>query len=77
MTHWQDGPYRIEVKAGQKKAICKCGRTQNPPFCDGSHKGTDIEPFRLTFDEDKRISICGCGKSSKLPYCDGSHGSVT
>lgn len=74
MTYWQDFPFRMEVKKGEKKAICSCGKTQNPPFCDGSHKGSDKVPYRLSFEEDKRISICGCGKSKKQPFCDGSHG---
>lgn len=73
MTHWKDGPYRLEVKEGEKKAICKCGKTKTPPFCDGSHKGSGIEPYRVTFDENKRVSVCGCGKSANMPFCDGSH----
>lgn len=71
--NWQNHPYRIEVKAGEKKAFCRCGKTKNPPYCDGSHKGTDVEPYRVTFDQDKKVAICGCGKSAKMPYCDGSH----
>lgn len=34
----------IEVEAGKTYYWCACGRTQNQPFCDGSHKGTDISP---------------------------------
>ncbi len=26
----------------QHYALCRCGRTQNPPFCDGSHATTDF-----------------------------------
>ncbi len=75
--HWQDTPYRIQVKSGDKKSICRCGKTQNPPFCDGAHKGTGIEPDRITFNEDQTVAICGCGKSQKMPYCDGSHRKAT
>ncbi len=32
-------PYVIQEKPG-KKAYCACGLTGNPPYCDGSHKGT-------------------------------------
>lgn len=71
--HWEDKPYRMEVKKGEKKAFCQCGQTKNPPFCDGAHKGTGVEPIRVTFEEDRKVSICMCGKSEKMPYCDGSH----
>lgn len=71
--HWQDYPFKIEVKKGDKKAFCQCGKTATPPYCDGSHKGGAVGPCRVAFEEDRMISICGCGKSSKMPYCDGSH----
>lgn len=28
---------RIETK--EAFSLCRCGRSQNKPFCDGSHKG--------------------------------------
>ncbi len=70
---WQDEPFKIEVKAGDKKSFCRCGKTKNPPYCDGSHKGTSVEPYRETFDKDRTVSICGCASSKIMPYCDGSH----
>lgn len=73
MPKWQDTPFRIEVKANDKISFCQCGKTQNPPYCDGSHAGSGIKPFRETFEEDKVIFICGCGNSKGKPYCDGSH----
>ncbi len=73
MAHFQDSPFIIDVKAGETKAICRCGKTNNPPFCDGSHRGTEFTPERVTFDEDKKAAICGCGKSEKFPFCDGTH----
>ncbi len=57
--HWQDQPYRLIVKKGEKKSFCKCGKTKKPPFCDGSHCDTGIEPYRVTFEEDRKVSICG------------------
>lgn len=67
------GPYIIEVKEGEKKAICSCDQTKNPPFCDGSHRGSEQKPYRETFEKEGKVSICGCGQSKKMPYCDGSH----
>lgn len=70
---WQKFPFKFEVKAGEVKAICACDKTQNPPFCDGSHAGTGISPRVVKFTEDKRVSICGCGASKTMPFCDHSH----
>lgn len=30
----------IEVEAGKDLYVCRCGESQNPPFCDGSHAKT-------------------------------------
>lgn len=73
MTTWEDRPYRIEVKKGEKKSFCSCKHSSTPPFCDGSHKELGKTPHRVTFEEDKTVAICGCLRSKQLPYCDGSH----
>ncbi len=70
---WQNEPFMIEVKKGEKKAFCACGLSKTGPYCDGSHKGTGKAPYVLTFDEDKTIYACGCQKSSNRPFCDGTH----
>lgn len=54
-------------------AWCSCGRSQNQPFCDGSHKGTESRPVVVKLDEKKRVAWCGCKKTGSPPYCDGSH----
>lgn len=73
MAGWQNAPFKVEGKEGDKKLICMCGKTGNAPFCDGSHKGTGITPEKVEFDRDKTMFICGCGESSNRPLCDGSH----
>lgn len=73
MTAWQSTPFAIEVNEGDTKAFCMCGLSKNGPFCDGSHKTTDITPKVITFDEDKTIYACGCQQSNNKPFCDGSH----
>jgi len=70
---WQVTPFAVEVSAGDTKAFCMCGLSKNGPFCDGSHKTTDINPKVVTFDEDKTVYACGCKHSKNRPYCDGSH----
>jgi len=63
---------KIEMKAGVTKAFCMCGLSNNKPYCDGSHIGTNCEAAVLKYDSDKVIYICSCGKSKNKPFCDKS-----
>ena len=52
---------------------CACGRSQNQPFCDGSHKGTGFEPVQFEVTESRRRAYCRCKHTGDPPFCDGSH----
>ena len=65
-------PLIINETAGVKK-YCRCKQTSTPPYCDGSHEGSGIEPCEVTIEEDKQVQICTCGFSANHPFCDGSH----
>jgi CDGSH-type Zn-finger protein len=67
------GPYSAEVEAGKTYYWCRCGRSQSQPFCDGSHKATDITPLKYVADENKKLFFCGCKRTARPPLCDGSH----
>ena len=69
---FQKKPFITKLKAGTY-AWCACGRSENNPYCDGSHKVTDIKPIIETIDEAKTVAWCGCKHSGAKPYCDGSH----
>ena len=68
----QKGPYVLELETGTYW-WCHCGRSQNQPFCDGSHKGTGITPIEFTITNPKKYAMCGCKHSGNKPFCDGSH----
>ena len=68
----QKGPYVLEVEPG-KYAWCACGKSQSQPYCDGSHRDTDITPMIAEIEEKKTVAWCGCKHSNNKPFCDGSH----
>lgn len=65
-------PIREELEPGTYW-WCACGRTSHTPFCDGSHKGTGIQPKKLEVTEKTTFTLCQCKASKNPPFCDGSH----
>lgn len=72
----QPAPFEVEVAEGQKLFWCRCGRTRNGAFCDGSHKGTGLTPLVEVVQEAGTKYLCGCKRTSTPPWCDGSHASL-
>ena len=75
MKAWQNTPFKIDVKKGEKWAFCSCGFSDKGPVCDGSHAKmkTGKSPFVIDFDKDRTLYACGCKTSKNRPYCDSSH----
>ena len=69
----QKKPYVIEVEKGKSYYWCQCGLSNKQPFCDGSHKVTNLKPVHYKATENKKIYFCGCKQTSKQPFCDGTH----
>ena len=66
-------PARVELEDGKDYFWCRCGRSKNQPFCDGSHAGTGIDPVKFTADKNGTAALCQCKSSANAPFCDGSH----
>lgn len=69
----QPAPFALDVVAGRKYAWCACGRSASQPLCDGSHKGTGLNPLLFTAETSETVYLCGCKHTRQPPMCDGSH----
>lgn len=66
-------PVKVTLEKGKKYMFCACGRSDNQPFCDGSHSGTGITPQAFVADDDGQAFLCQCKHTKDAPYCDGTH----
>lgn len=66
-------PYPVEVIEGKTYFWCQCGRSKRQPLCDGSHKGTGIEPVSYKAEATRKVFFCGCKQTQNPPVCDGTH----
>ncbi|MCC5791609.1 MAG: CDGSH iron-sulfur domain-containing protein [Legionellaceae bacterium] len=68
-------PAKVSLTPGDSYYFCTCGRSENQPFCDGSHKGTKFTPQSFVAEKEEAY-LCQCKQSSNKPYCDGAHRSI-
>jgi CDGSH-type Zn-finger protein len=72
----QKAPYKASLEAGKDYWWCACGRSARQPFCDGSHKGTGLDPRKFSAGETKDYYLCGCKATRNNPFCDGTHKAI-
>ncbi|MFT7108995.1 MAG: CDGSH-type Zn-finger protein [Psychrobacter glaciei] len=66
-------PAKVSLTKDEEYYFCACGRSDNQPFCAGSHEETNFKPKSFTAKEDSEEYLCQCKHSANLPFCDGSH----
>ncbi len=66
-------PVKVALKKGEEQYWCACGLSNNQPYCDGSHRSTDLTPKKFVAQEDGDAYLCMCKHSKNAPYCDGTH----
>ncbi len=70
-------PAKVTLTKDKQYYFCACGRSNNQPFCDGSHAGTAFKPKAFVAKESGDAYLCRCKHSHNQPYCDGSHKQFT
>eukprot|EP01083_Nonionella_stella_P184547 670408_1 len=71
-------PFRRHLQKNEVYDYCRCGRSDNFPFCDHSHTLQDVKDgkgpiqFKILTKQHQYL-LCGCRFSKSLPFCDGSH----
>ena len=69
-------PVGIELEGGKSYYWCACGLSSKQPWCDGSHKGSDLGPKVISVPETKTAYLCTCKQTANPGFCDGSHKQV-
>jgi len=70
-------PVKIALEADKDYYYCSCGLSENQPFCDGSHKGTEFSPVKFSVKESSERWLCQCKATGDQPFCDGKHKTLT
>jgi glutamate synthase domain-containing protein 2 len=69
-------PIKVELSKGDEQFWCACGLSNSQPYCDGSHRTTDITPVKFEVEETGDAYLCMCKYSKNAPYCDGTHATL-
>jgi len=69
-------PQMKQLEEGKTYAWCACGSSENQPWCNGAHAGSEFTPNVFKAEGSKAAAMCLCKQTKNPPFCDGSHMSV-
>lgn len=69
-------PIMEQLESGKTYAWCSCGKSENQPWCNGAHHGTNFTPTVFESKETKMAALCTCKQTSTPPFCDGTHNNL-
>ena len=66
-------PIQVEVQENRLFSWCSCGLSENSPFCDSAHRGSEFRSVKVRPEKTEKVWLCQCKQTSNPPYCDGTH----
>ena len=66
-------PAPVQLESAKSYLWCACGRSEKQPFCDNTHKKTDVKPLLFKTEKEGEAWLCQCKQTKNPPYCDGTH----
>lgn len=70
-------PQNVRLTENETFLWCRCGKSKNQPFCDGTHHGSKNKPLVCQAKKTGNVKLCGCKQTKTSPYCDNSHLNLT
>ena len=60
-------PQIEQVEEGKTYAWCACGKSENQPWCNGAHAGSEFTPKVFKAEEFKPL-LCACASKRRIHH---------
>lgn len=62
-------PAKISLEKGREYYFCRCGRSKQQPFCDGSHRDTSFTPPSTSLRRRREtLTYANVSTPARLPF---------